>query len=135
MKLRVRFLAALFALLALSLGWVEGAWALACSPEMGAESVATAPASAGTGGMDMDCPAPAGTSHSDDSGTDPDRPKAPHCPFGPAAAGGACAIAPPLPGEARVAIAPSPEGALLLVAPDPMRDLLSVSAFFRPPRA
>lgn len=100
---------------------------------MGAES--TLAASAGASGTEMDCPTDMGMSHSEEPRESQDQPDSPECPFGPMAASGACAVAPLLPAHASASIAPSPEGVLLTVSPDPMRDLLSVLAFFRPPRA
>ncbi len=133
MKLRSRVLAALFALFALSLSWVQGVWASTCEPGMGVESTLSVPAEAG--GMEMDCPTRMGMSHSEAPTESQDQRDSPHCPFGPMAASGGCAVAPLMPVHAPVSVAPSPEGALLAVSPGPMRDLLSVFAFFRPPRA
>lgn len=131
MKLRLRLLPACFALFALSLWWVEGAWASSCQSGMAMESgVAASAEMGGMAGMPMDCSA-AGGAHQNGSGQD----GAPRCPLGTMAVAGACVAAPSLPPSGMTVPAPAPEGALLLVSPDPMRDLLSVSAFFRPPRA
>lgn len=136
MRLRFRALAALLALFALSLSWVPGVWASTCEPGMagmGVESMLVAPADVSS--TELDCPTNTGMSHSGGTETGQDKADTPACPFGPMAASGACAVAPLLPARAPVSLAPSPEGALLVVSPDPMRDLLSVFAFFRPPRA
>lgn len=125
MKLRFRVLAALPALLALSLTWVQAGWASMCAP--GAESTVEA------SGMAVECPTDIGMSHADEPRGGHDQPDAPACPFGPMAAPGC--VAPSLPAHAPVAIAPPPEGALLVVSPDATRDRLLVSALFRPPRA
>lgn len=130
MKLRFRVLAALFALIALSISTVGGVWASTCALGMGTEM-----ASMDAAAPDAGCPAATVGSHADGSGTDPSRPDAPHCPFVPAGAAGSCALAASLPAGSFASLAPSPEGALLTVSPDNARDLLLASAFFRPPRA
>ncbi|MBW3655810.1 MAG: hypothetical protein KY444_06865 [Gemmatimonadetes bacterium] len=129
MKLRFRVLAALLALFALSLTWVQAGWASTCAP--GAES--TAEASAEAGGAASDCATDMGMSHSDDPRSGHGEPDAPACPFGPMTASGC--VAPSLPAHTPVAVAPSPEGAVLVGSADSTRDRLLSSAFFRPPRA
>jgi hypothetical protein len=133
MKPRFRFLAALFALVALSLSLAEGVWASTCAPGMGMDSAAMA--SMDVASHEVDCPAATIGSHTDRSGTDRNQTDVPHCPFVPAWVAGSCAVAASLPAGSFASLSPSAEGALLAVAPDDARDILLVSAFFRPPRA
>lgn len=133
MKLRFRFLAALFALVALSISTVGGVWASMCAPGMGMDSAAMA--SMGVASHEADCPAATVGSHTDRSGTDRNHTDAPRCPFVPAGATGSCAVATSLPAGSFASLAPSAEGALLAAAPENSRDTLLVSALFRPPRA
>ncbi len=131
MKLRFRFLAALFALLGLLAFVVEGAWASSC-PEA-AEMEMPAPA-VGAIAPGASCMAGMALPHADaPADTQDDGSQVPHCPLGVAA--GSCTGAVSLPAESAVSLAPSPEGADLVISPDQARDLLLASAFFRPPRA
>lgn len=130
MKLRFRVLAALLALLALSLTWVQAGWASTCAP--GAESAVVASDEAS--GTDVECPTDMGMSHSDGRRSGHEQPDAPACPLGPIAASG-CAVATPLPARALAVALASTEGAVLSSFPDATSGRLLVSALFRPPRA
>ncbi len=132
MKLRFRFLAALFALIGLLAFVVEGAWASSCL-EAAEMEMAAAPA-IGAVAPGASCMVGMALPHADaPSETQSDGSQAPHCPLTVAA--GSCAGALSLPSESAVSLAPSPEGADLVISPDQARDLLLASAFFRPPRA
>ena len=130
MKLRFRFLAALFALIGLLTFSVEGAWAASCA-EMGstdsgvghaaqAEPCSPEAAAAHADGADMP--------HGSDSG-------APHCPGMPMGAAGACGAALALPADSSPQLAPSVLEAQLSLRADSVHELLLAGAFFRPPIA
>lgn len=130
MRSRFRVLAALCALIALTLSFGEGVWASMCMPamEMG-EAPAAEMSDASDRMMDM---ASQGV-HT--GGETPDGPEPPHCPFAPVSTAGTCVAAASLPAASPIELVPSLEGALLVVAPEQKRDLLLVSALFHPPRA
>lgn len=130
MRSRFRVMAALFALLALTLSFAEGVSASTCMPGMDMGMDSSAEAAAASGRMDeMTTP---GRNSGDES---PDRPAPPHCPFAPVSTPGSCVVAASLPATSSVDLAPSPEGALLVSPPEQTRDLLLVSTLFHPPRA
>lgn len=127
MRSGLRHLAALCALLAFSLFWVEGVWASMCPPEMEMDAPAVgADVAADTtlcpAGMEM----PAGDSEEN-------RSNGPHCPL--TAAGASCAGGLPLPAESAAALILSPSGPPLAGSPDHAKDLLLAVALFHPPRA
>lgn len=131
MMSRIRVVAALCALLALSFAWVEGAWASICAGGMDMEATSAVSAMVdGSEAMPM----------RDMNGSgpvlpDPDSPQAPHCPFAPLAAAGSCLTTASLPAATLDYSVLSPEGAVLPVSRNQTRHLLLVSSFFRPPRA
>jgi hypothetical protein len=109
-------------------------WASMCIPgmEMGT-TPATVAASSASHAPGMSMPA-AGHRQLEGPGTDSGSPAAPHCPLAPAP--GTClAFAASLPAHAPESFVPSPEGASAVVPPGDARQILLVSAFFRPPRA
>lgn len=128
MKVRLRSVAALLALLAFSLFWVEGVWASMCSPAMEAGGPAPVAVEAGraldASAMDMPQPADSNGSRSD----------APHCPLAVAGAA-SCAASAPLAARVATPEVPSLEGASLPGSPDHAKDLLLAVALFHPPRA
>jgi hypothetical protein len=133
MKLRFRFLTALFALLGLLTISVDGAWASTCAAGMEVESAASAvhPAS-----QDMSCGA--GMAALSTSGAE--LPGESHkggseCPSMPMSAAGACGAALALPGYTSSLLEPSSPEALSFVPTDHAHELLLAAAFFRPPIA
>ena len=130
MKSRFRLVAALFALSAFSLFWVEGVWASMCSTTMETASTTEMagmdPASNSDG-----CP-PGMTMPGSDS--DQNRSEAPHCPLVPVGAA-SCVVGIPLAAESDVSMVPSPEGSSPLGSADHAKDLLLTVALFHPPRA
>lgn len=133
MKLRFRFLAALFALVALSLSTVGGVWA-SCAAEMEAETGAVSSLDAADPGTT--CMAGTGMSRAGDSVQgDGSHSGAPHCPTMPMGATGACGAALALPADSSPEIGLSILEARLSLSPDDTRDLLLAAHFFRPPIA
>jgi hypothetical protein len=127
MRFRFRFLAALFALVALSAYFAEGVWASMCPPET-LSAGAEAPMEQDTNGC------PLGISDAPADPSEQSRSDAPVCPLGPLGVGGSC-VAASLPATT-AQIPPSlPEGSLLSPSPDSARDLLLALAVFHPPRA
>jgi hypothetical protein len=125
---RLRTLAALLALFALSAYFAESVMASWCMP--GAETSAPAEAAAPAGhagmhhgGTEGDAP---GSEHSDS--------EMPPCPSGMTGAGASC-VAASLPATSEPARAAPTSRASLLLALVQSPDLLLVSAHFRPPRA
>jgi hypothetical protein len=134
MRSRFRFLAALFALLALTVTAVEGAWAAVCpvEMEMSADRATSVEANASSEAcMHGVAVMHRGTAPSQDAGA----PDAPRCPSMPAGTAGSCTGAAALPAEATLQPEPSTEGALLAISSENRRDLLLAAAFFRPPIA
>lgn len=130
MNPRFRALAALIALIALTLSVAEGVWASTCRPGMELDTAleVEAPSAA-------DCVMDMPTQSDESEGETPDRPMPPSCPFAAANPAGSCAVAASHPAASPLDLAPLPEGALLVLSADRTRNLLLVSAFFRPPRA
>lgn len=132
MSLRFRHLAALLALIALTVGTVQGLWASTCRMGMpvvaAASAEATAPSGVCTHGMPA---APDGAGSSQDDGP----PDAPRCPSMPMGMAGSCGAAIALPAGSAVLLEPSSPEALLPALPNEARDLLLTTAFFRPPIA
>jgi hypothetical protein len=132
MNLRFHHFAALFALLALTMGMVQGLWASTCLMEMPvattASTEAVAPSGMCTHGM---IAVSDGTGPSQDDGG----PGAPHCPFMPMGVAGSCGAVMALPAGSSLSLEPSSPEALLPRFPNEARDLLLAAAFFRPPIA
>lgn len=128
MRSSLRHLAALSALLAFSLFWVEGVWASMCQPEMEMAMPAAvgADVAADTTLCSADVKMPPGDS-------DDDRSDETHCPL--TAVGASCAGALPFPAESAAPLVPSPEGAPPASSPDHAKELLLAVALFHPPRA
>lgn len=131
MMTRIRFFAALCALIALSLTGAGALWASACVPEMNSEKASTAASM--MGGCAAETPS---TVDADGSGdTQSTHPDGPQCPMAPVASTGACVSVATVPAEAPDFSALSPGSAIVPLSASQTRDLLLVSAFFRPPRA
>ena len=128
MQIRFRSMAALVALLTLSLFWAESIWASMCPPDM--EMGGPAAVMGEMGQPEGSCPMGAPTPERSDDGPS----KAPHCPFVPAGAS-SCTVGVPFVANVRLADAPSGEHALLLASSDHAKDLLLAIALFHPPRA
>ena len=133
MKLRFRFLAALFALFGLLTVSADGAWASTCAAGMEMESAAetlrhasqdtycgAAMAALATTGAELP-----GEDHAGGS----------ECPSMPISAAGACGAALALPGYASPLLESSSPEAESFVPTDDARELLLAAAFFRPPIA
>jgi hypothetical protein len=128
MHIRFRSLAALFALLALSLFWVEGVWASMCPPEMEIDAPAAMSVDVGTDASV--CPIGMAVPSSD---SDENRSEGPHCPLTLGAS--SCTVGLAFAAETAIPVVPSPEGARLVGSPDHAKDLLLAVALFHPPRA
>ncbi len=128
MKIRFRSLAALVALIALSLFWVEGLWASMCptAMEMGGPTAEVADMGPASDACPTGMPLP--------GDSDGGRSDAPHCPFVPVGAS-YCAVGVPLAADVGTPEVPSSEGASLAGSPDHAKDLLLAVALFHPPRA
>lgn len=132
MKLLIRFIGALAALVALTVYSVESASASACPPQMqmagvdGAVSL-DAHGHSCTKGMNQASSDEKGPS--EQSGSD-----APDCPLGLMGASATC-VAASLPATADQSMPSLPAGSLLSPSPDRARDLLLAAALFHPPRA
>jgi hypothetical protein len=133
MNSRFRNLAALFALLALTVGTVQGLWASTCLMEMAVDTTASteavAPSAMCTHGMSATI-SDRGGSYLTDGGPD-----APHCPAMPMGVAGSCGAVMALPAGSSLSLEPSALEALLPRFPNEARDLLLAAAFFRPPIA
>jgi hypothetical protein len=128
MRGRLRTLAALLALFALSAYFAESVMASWCMP--GAETSASADGSAPGAHAGMHHGVPQGGSPEAEY---PDS-EAPPCPFGMTGAGASCVAAPlPATSEPVRAVPIAQASLLLLLVQSP--DLLLVTAHFRPPRA
>ncbi|MEW5926082.1 MAG: hypothetical protein AB1941_01215 [Gemmatimonadota bacterium] len=131
MMTRIRLFAALFALIALSLAGAGALWASTCASGMDSGTVSAADSMADDRGVEM---APMmDADRSED--TQPTHPEGPQCPMASAAASGVCSTVATVPAEAPDFTALLPEGAIVPLSASQTRDLLLVSAFFRPPRA
>lgn len=132
MNSRFRHLSALFALIALTMGMVQGLWASSCSMEMPVATTASTEAVAPSGVCThaMSALTDRVGSSQDDSGPD-----APPCPFVPMGMAGSCGAVVALPAGSSVSLEPSSPEALLPRLPNEARDLLLAAAFFRPPIA
>jgi hypothetical protein len=133
MKLRFRFLAALFALIGLLAISVEGVWAATCAAQMEAGSAAP---SADRAAQAQSCSADAAAFRVNDAdpagGSDSD---APHCPSMPMGAAGACGAVLALPADLSPQFAPSLPESRLSPRTESLHELLLAGAFFRPPIA
>lgn len=130
MKLRVRFLAALVALLGLLTFSVQGAWAATCVTNMDM-GFSVDPASAGPS-----CSADAAALHAPDAQVpDSGAPSAPHCPILPMGAGAGCGAVFAVTSGPALPLTPSPVEARLSPRADDMREFLLAGVFFRPPIA
>lgn len=131
MMTRIRFFAALSALIALSLTGAGALWASACAPGMDPGTASTAASMMGgcaaevASNMDANGPADTESAH----------PEGPQCPMAPAASSGTCSGVVTIPADAPDFSVLSPESAIVPFSASQTRDLLLVSAFFRPPRA
>lgn len=132
MHSRFRHLAALFALIALTVGTVQGLWASTCLIDMSvtttASTEAAAPPTLCTHGMPS---AAEGAGSSQDDSV----PAPPECPFTPIGMAGSCGAGIALAAESSVSLEPSPSEALLPRSANEAGDLLLAAAFFRPPIA
>ncbi|HEV2150076.1 MAG TPA: hypothetical protein VGR37_21950 [Longimicrobiaceae bacterium] len=131
MMTRIRVFAALFALIALSLAGAGALSASTCASGMDSGMVSAAASMMDGCGVEM---APM-TDADRSEDTKPTHPEGPQCPMAPAAASGACSTVATVPAEAPDFSALSPESAIVPLSASQTRDLLLVSAFFRPPRA
>lgn len=132
MDTRFRHLAALFALIALTLGAVQGLWASTCPIEMSVITTASTEAAAPSGPCTLGMGPvadPVGSSQHDGA------PDAPHCPFTPMGLAGSCGAGIALAAESSISLEPSSPEALLPRFSTGARDLLLTAAFFRPPIA
>jgi hypothetical protein len=129
MNRRIRFLAALLALIGFTAYFAENLVAASCVPGMETATAAMA------GHATHDADAHAGMDHSapaepaDDTQTG-----LPHCPLG-MPAGSTCVVAATLPAPAVATYAPAPAYEHEVFSSYAGVDLLLVHAFFRPPRA
>ena len=133
MRLRFRFLTALFALLGLLTVSVDGAWASACAAGMETESAASTvrPAT-----QAMSCAAEMAVSHTNRAALpDGSDSGGPECPSMPMSAAGACGAALALPGYDSLLLEPSTPEAQSFVPTDHAHELMLAAAFFRPPIA
>ena len=129
MSSRFRHLAAIFALIALTVGTVQGLWAATCHMEMSAETTAPPPpAQLGSGIHGVSALADGAGSSRDDAG-----PEAPHCPFAPMGMAGVCGPVTAVPAESSAATNPASAETRLPCLAIEARDLLLAHAFFRPP--
>lgn len=129
MMIRIRVFAALFALIALSLAGAGALWASACASNSG---TAAAPVSTTEGCGEAMASMMEADGSEDSKST---HPEGPQCPMAPVASSGACSTVATVPAEAPDLSAFSPENAIVPLSAEQTRDLLLVSAFFRPPRA
>jgi hypothetical protein len=129
MKLRVRFLAALLALIGLLTFSVEGAWAASCA-EMG-----SADSGMGHAAQAESCSFGAAAVHANGADMPDGESGAPHCPGMPMGAAGACGAALALPTDSSPELAHSVLEAQLSLPADRVHELLLAGAFFRPPIA
>ncbi|MBI4408695.1 MAG: hypothetical protein HY561_03240 [Gemmatimonadetes bacterium] len=132
---RLRFLAGVFALLALSLSLAGATWAALCTPGMDTRSstralVMPAHSSDGAGSMPLDDCRGAGSVPVSGQSSPP----APHCPF-TSMAGFPCSAAASLPSTLSLNLLPAPEGATGSSAADLEPHLLLGKALFHPPKA
>lgn len=127
-----RHLAALIALVALTVGTVQGLLASTCLMEMSVTTTsateAAAPSGLCTHGMGP-------VADRADSSQGHGAPDAPHCPFTPMGLAGSCGAGIALAAESSISLEPSSPVALLPRFSNGARDLLLASAFFRPPIA
>lgn len=125
-------MAALFAIIALTAGAVQGLWASTCLMEMSVTTTTStedaAPSVLCTHGMDP----VADLTGSSDGDSAPD---APHCPFTPMGFTGSCGAGIALGAESSISLEPSSPEALLPRFSNGAPDLLLAAAFFRPPIA
>lgn len=133
MKLRFRFLAALFALFGLLTFSVEGVWAATCATNMEAGSAApsadrAAPAQSCSAEAASLRPSGAELPGGNDSG-------APHCPSMPMGPTGACGAVLALPADVSPQLTSTLPEAQLSPRTDRVHELLLAGAFFRPPIA
>lgn len=131
MKLRLRFLAALLALIGLLTFSVQGAWAATCAVNMETESTTS---SADGMGQAPSCSADAAGLHAQDtelpggSGL-----AAPPCPGMPMGASGACGAVLAIPSDVPPSLALPLAEAQLSPRADHVRESLLAGVFFRPP--
>lgn len=125
-------MAALFALIALTAGAVQGLWASTCLMEMSVTAAtsreAAAPPVPCTHGMGS--VADRAASSGGDSAPD-----APHCPFTPMGLAGSCGAGTALAAESPISLDPASPQPLLQRFSNGAPDLLLAAAFFRPPIA
>lgn len=128
---RIRIFAALFALIAFSLAGAGALWASTCASGMNSGTASAAASMMDGCGVGM---APMMDAERSED-TQPTQPEGPQCPMAPAASSGACSTQATVPAEAPDFSALSPENAIVPLSASQTRDLLLVTAFFRPPRA
>lgn len=134
MRPRFRLLAALLALLSLSLTMAEGVWASTCMPGMECDTARASLPVTGAHAPGIEMPMQMGPVRGSGGRRDSRSPETPHCPVAPTP--GVCvALAVSIPAHAPESFVPSPEGALAVASPPEARHILVISAFFRPPRA
>ena len=121
---RSRRIAAVFALVALTLSLAETVWASTCAPMSASPAVAAQEA-----GHSGDCPGSEHSEPSEQRGGDE-----PHCPFAPVVTAG-CVAAASLPTSTSLAAPPAVEGEVAEPTAAAAADLLLGTALFRPPRA
>lgn len=125
MRRRTRWIAGLFALVAMTFSLGETVWASTCAPmmDMQASAVSAQDAPSEHDGM-PGMPDQPGTERGDGD-----------CPFSPATATQNCSAAASLPAQGIVAPAPTPACVAGLRAATARQDLLLETALFHPPRA
>ncbi|HUG39933.1 MAG TPA: hypothetical protein VMM12_05595 [Longimicrobiales bacterium] len=121
---RSRRIAAVFAVVALTLSLAETVWASTCAPMSASPAVAAQEA-----GHSADCPA-----KGHDEGSEHPGGEEPHCPFAPVVTPG-CVAAASLPTSSSVPTPPAVEAEVTEPAAAAAADLLLGAALFRPPRA
>ena len=132
MNLSFRHIGALLALIALTVGTVQGLWASTCVMEMSVVTTASTEAAAPFSG----CPhGMSAVSTRVEASQEEGGPDAPRCPFMPMGVTGSCGTAMALSAQSPVSMDLSPGEILLPPFPKDVRDLLLVAPFFRPPIA
>lgn len=132
MNLRLRYLVALIALTALTVGTVQGLRASTCPMKTAVGVVASTKVAAPHG---VCVHGKIVVSNRTDSYPDRGGPDAPHCPLMPTGIAGSCNAVMALPSESPVALEPFFAHTLLRRLSVQTRDLLLAAAFFRPPIA
>lgn len=129
MTRRTRFIAGIFAFLALTFSFSESVWASTCAPSM--EMGASAEVASGEPADASQCM----PERQDEREHGEHGEESRDCPFGSPAAVQTCSGVASLPAQASTFFSPSFEGAASVFTLETQGDLLLESALFRPPRA